>query len=296
MQFVSLEPTFSGRHIDTASLTRPIVDLRKTQVALAALVARLFEDLERRRAQLDQRARELRLARIDFEQAAARQQTPGILADADQPPQFQQTADQRAAGLSSLPCAALQAAESAERVRQLEAERGELLRSLEAARSQIGQLAAAALDLADLRAQVAALREELLSAQGPADSVVGPPNCPQLSELGWERRTLQAELDAVRRHAAELTEQLTECRRRFDEERSEWNAELRQLLRLLERQSQTLEDRLAWAAGGPAAVAPRPVQHEAAAGAITSQLSRLTSDLTDGAASLTAAAVQASHS
>lgn len=206
---MSLESLSAGRIRGAASVGQPLLELRKSQAALAVLVARLFEDLERRRRQLDRDARELRTARVEFERATAAAQTRGA----------QQTTDHGDE-------------ESVKRV-------------------LLARLSDASADLAELRAQLTALRAELAVARGAADGQDSAPGQQQLNQLELERRTLQAELDAARRHTADLEAQLTECRRRFDEDRSEWNGELRQLLRLLERQSQTLEERLAQALDDP---------------------------------------------
>jgi chromosome segregation ATPase len=142
-------------------------------------------------------------------------------------------------------------AADAERLAIAEAQQRELQQSLAEARAQISQLAIAALELATARAQLAELREELhklqLQGAGGGDHESVSDYQRQICELELERRSLRAELDAVRRLAQELADHLSETRRHVVEERAEWNAELRHLRRLLERQSQMVEDRNSFA-------------------------------------------------
>lgn len=288
---MSFEPLSAGRIRGAAPLAQSLLDLRKSQAGLALLVARLFEDLERRRRQLDREARELRTARAEVERVAQRQLSTRQLAGDSPAPEGDPTAGHAAADAEQQALAARQAAAAQERLLQLEEERGKLARSLEAARSQIVQLTAAGpVDLAEMRTQMAALRDELAAAHRAADA--GGASLERMRELELERQSLRSELDAARKYAADLAEQLAQCRRQFDTERAEWHAELRQLLRLLERQSHTLEERLP-GCGGEAPTGPPPAadqlaadgaarkdeQHDPVLGAVLAQLDELPSNL-----------------
>ncbi len=59
----------------------------------------------------------------------------------------------------------------------------------------------------------------------------------QIHELERERVTLEAELEMVRTRAAELSDTLAQERRQMSEDRAEWANELKQLRRLMERQT-----------------------------------------------------------
>jgi chromosome segregation ATPase len=248
------------------TLGQPIDELRKNQAALAEWINRLFADLERRRKQLDREVETLHAQRTQLSQqvSASSPAENGLAAElqlrleqveADLAAARDELNDSRerlAAALAAqsqvveLPAAG---PDLAPRVKALEDERAELLRNLDTARAQIGQLAGAALELAEARAQLARLREEVLTARTQAKEGAHASDAgrqQQICDLELERRALKAELDSVRRHAAELADHLAETRRQFVEERSEWNAELRHLRRLLERQSQLLEDRAAF--------------------------------------------------
>jgi chromosome segregation ATPase len=62
----------------------------------------------------------------------------------------------------------------------------------------------------------------------------------QLAQLTQDRDELENELDSVRSRAAEVSDQLDQMKRESIEERAEWSAELKQMRRVLERQSDLL--------------------------------------------------------
>jgi chromosome segregation ATPase len=285
-------------------LGQPIVELRKNQAALSVLINRLFADLDLRRTQLDGEARELQSQREHLSrQNSAQAAVDGALAvqcqerlaqaEAELSVARREIAEYRerfsaAAAAQNPPCdPGSNAPDHPLRLKELELERAELQRSLDAARAQISQLAGAALELAEARAQLACLRERLLEAQAQAQSAGNACETDrqqQICDLELERRTLRAELETVRRQAAELADHLAESRRQFVEERSEWNAELRHLRRLLERQSQLMEDRNVFGMYGNSA--PRGSQtldpvnpnHDPVLGAVMAQFAQLKHD------------------
>ncbi len=115
-----------------------------------------------------------------------------------------------------------------------------LLRAdLETTRSQTSRFATAAIDLADARAVILQLREEMEFTRRTATDELNQ----RISQLLQERTELELELEAVRGRATELLEDAEEERRRISEERVHWAGELRQLRRALEAQSQTLSDK-----------------------------------------------------
>jgi chromosome segregation ATPase len=165
--------------------------------------------------------------------------------------------------------------ELATRDEQLAALRGErdasaaraaaLEREATTGREQTGRVASLTVDLdlvrrelADSRSQVHQLREQLLGAQSASHADVQLRH--RLTEVEEERRTLELELESVRQRAAEMAENLVEQKRQMAEDRAQWNTELRQLRRLLERQAELLAERthvpLAPAASPLPALAP----------------------------------------
>lgn len=99
------------------------------------------------------------------------------------------------------------------------------------------ELAAAQQEIADLRAQLVAR-----PAGGASDR--------QVAELEQERSALESELELVRGRAAELYDSLSQERRALTELRTETATEMKQLRRIVERQSELLAER-AGAGSGP---------------------------------------------
>jgi seryl-tRNA synthetase len=91
-------------------------------------------------------------------------------------------------------------------------------------------LVAAQAELATMREQLAAKSDEANVAE-------------QLSAALTERQQLEAELDLLRRRAAELSDALGEQKRQVSDEREKWSEELRQLRRAVDRQSELLVQR-----------------------------------------------------
>jgi DNA repair exonuclease SbcCD ATPase subunit len=120
---------------------------------------------------------------------------------------------------------------------ECEASRGDLAQL----RAQFAPLMQAAAEAAQLRAdlsgaqgELSRLREQLAAA--PADAVSGD----QLAAMQVQKQQLEGELDSVRNRAAELAVALDETKRQTGAEREQWSEELRQMRKVLERQSELL--------------------------------------------------------
>ncbi len=264
---LTLELTPAGRIQGLASLMQPIVELRQSQQSLSQLLGGMFAEVESRKATLEQKTAELGRERAAL--AARQAELDERLSNAN----AGETASQADAQAQT------------SRVSQLETQCAELQKSLDTARVQISQLAGAALELADLRARMA-----LAGGEPNAAGAAGREQADhQRQRNAWEheRRGLKSELAAARAHAVELADHLAEMRRRFVEERAEWNAELRHLRRLLERQSQSLEDCDSLAYGSrlesrdDADADPLDANYDSMLGAMMAQFAQLQHDPAD---------------
>jgi chromosome segregation ATPase len=127
-------------------------------------------------------------------------------------------------------------------IEELAADRTSLERELDSARDEITklsgtavELASARVELADARAKAGRLRDQLVAAAG-AEQQLRDAN----HEAELERRSLESELDILRRRAAELSEDLAAQKRQSAQERTAWNAELKQWRLLFEKQAALL--------------------------------------------------------
>lgn len=144
------------------------------------------------------------------------------------------------------------------------ADRQQMSSELQSVQEQAGRLSTASAELDTARSELAQargesqrLREQLLAAQS-ANHGDGQLKH-RLSEAEEERRNLERELEAVRQRAAEMAETLVEQKRQMAEDRAQWNTELRQLRRLLERQAELLTERTHVPAAPTAAARREPV-------------------------------------
>lgn len=111
-----------------------------------------------------------------------------------------------------------------------------LRQELEKAAAQSSRMAGMAVELADAKAELSALKGR--QNQGTAEVVADYER--RLRDVEQERAALETELDHIRKRAAEANTALAEHRRREAEERAEWSGELKQLRRALEKQSMLL--------------------------------------------------------
>lgn len=127
-------------------------------------------------------------------------------------------------------------------IEQLQRERTLIEEKLAAARTEAATLAATVAELTgnngDSSALDAALRETRANLEDTTQVVRAKEQ--QITNLMQERDDLEAELDSVRSRAAELSDTLDQMKRESVEERAEWSAELRQMRRVLERQTDLL--------------------------------------------------------
>lgn len=87
-------------------------------------------------------------------------------------------------------------------------------------------------------AELAQLREQLASADGPAVALRQ-----ELNDAELERRSLEMELENVRARAVELSDNLAAQKRQANEDRTHWSNELKEMRRVLERQAELLSQR-----------------------------------------------------
>ncbi len=127
-------------------------------------------------------------------------------------------------------------------IEELSADRLSLERELDAARQEITELSGTAVELAsvrvelaDARAKAGRLRDQLVAAASAEQQ-----QRESIHEAELERRSLESELDILRRRAAELAEELTVQKRQSAQERTAWNAELKQWRLLFEKQAALL--------------------------------------------------------
>ena len=106
----------------------------------------------------------------------------------------------------------------------------------------------------------------------------------RVADLEQQRSELEEELELVRRRAAELAETVSQQKREMAEDRAEWSGELREMRKLLERQTLTTSDvqpahelvATASSAGGTATMKPpNPVIDE-----VMAQFEKLQQDAT----------------
>ncbi len=167
-------------------------------------------------------------------------------------------------------------------IEELSADRLSLESELDAARQEITQLSGTAVELAsvrvelaDARAKAGRLRDQLMAAasneQAQRDA---------LHEAELERRSLESELDILRRRAAELGEELAAQKRQSAQERSTWNNELKQWRLLFEKQAAVLAASHSQSPGGLAAKRPlRPAtQSDPVLGSVLAQFEGLHHD------------------
>jgi len=156
---------------------------------------------------------------------------------------------------------------------EAELSRGELARL----RGQFTPLAESAVETAELRVQLAAEQAELVRLRETAavrgDSLLSE----QLAAERTQRSELESELDVLRHRSAELSETLAEQKRLWAVERDQWNEELRQLRRALERQADLLAQRGAQTADDqPGAARPAATREaDAVVGALREQFEML---------------------
>jgi len=134
-----------------------------------------------------------------------------------------------------------QSREQAERLEtQCEALRSELAQL----RTQFGPLAESATETLQLRNDLSTTKAELCRLQEQVAAARGDDSLSErLAAEQSQRRELENELDALRHRGAELTEALSEQKRIVAAEREQWNEELRQLRRAVEKQSELLSQR-----------------------------------------------------
>lgn len=125
---------------------------------------------------------------------------------------------------------------SASKGNAAESELNILRQELEKAAAQSSRMAGMAVELADARAELTALK----SRQGASQSQISADYERRIRELEQDRAALETELDHIRKRAAEANTALAEHKKREVEERAEWSGELKQLRRALEKQSMLL--------------------------------------------------------
>jgi len=88
--------------------------------------------------------------------------------------------------------------------------------------------------LAELRSPGSEEFQQLSGDNLPGDPALKS----QVAELESDRQALEEELDSVRSRAVDMAHTIAEQKKQMSEEHSQWLAELRQLRRILDKQSQ----------------------------------------------------------
>ncbi len=123
-------------------------------------------------------------------------------------------------------------------------ERDELRRTVEGGRADRVRLAELESELADARRQIAAADVAVAAeTDSVADDCAATMNIEQMAAFEKEREALEAELELVRGHAAELNETVVEQQRAMNSQKTEFGGELQQLRRLVEQQAELFADR-----------------------------------------------------
>ncbi|MEX2112623.1 MAG: hypothetical protein WD845_05520, partial [Pirellulales bacterium] len=108
-------------------------------------------------------------------------------------------------------------------------------------RVQFGPLTETAVTAERLRGELAAARTELATANQQLETRNKEPDLREpLATALAEREHVEIELDQLRHRAAELADALAEQKRLQNEQREQWNEELRLLRRAVDRQSELL--------------------------------------------------------
>ena len=169
-------------------------------------------------------------------------------------------------------------------IEELSADRLSLESELDAARQEITQLSGTAVELASVRVELADARAK---AGRLRDQLVAAATNEQLlrdtiHEAELERRSLESELDILRRRAAELADELGAQKRQSAQERTTWNGELKQWRLLFEKQAAVLA---ASHSQSPAIAAKRTArgagQADPVLGSVLAQFEGLHHDATD---------------
>jgi chromosome segregation ATPase len=128
---------------------------------------------------------------------------------------------------------------------QAETEREALRGEVAQLRAQFGPLAELATETGLLRGELAAAQAELVRLRDqPVSAPADPLLQEQLAAAELQRQQLESELDGLRHRGAELSEALAEHKRSAAQEREQWNDELRQLRRAVERRSEVVARRV----------------------------------------------------
>lgn len=117
-------------------------------------------------------------------------------------------------------------------------EREALRQQIENEKSDNSRVVALEAELAEAQRELANLDQASSSETSPEGSGGHPTiGAEEPSALEQERDALEAELEQVRNHAAELNETVVEQQREIDEHKSELGGEIQQLRRLVEEQA-----------------------------------------------------------
>jgi len=204
-------------------LTRCLEQLRGGHAEVDQFLRGLLEELDQTHSQLSQH--ELQLLRQREQLADQRDQ----LAQREQSAQQGDAGDERTQA----------------ELESLREERDELRKQLKQERAQGAKLTDAALELTTVQAELARAQGELAEerkVRREVDGNLGEDVQGLVSGLEQERAVLETELEAIRRRAAELSGTLDEQKRRAEQDREKWAAELAHLRRILQQQAEWLAE------------------------------------------------------
>ena len=169
-------------HIEWGAVTSSLADIHASNSEAEQFIGEMFDELDRLRHDLHDQDVRLRRERIDLDTRRAKVQSDASTLGED----AQRELD------------------------QLRAERATLQEERDAAHLQLAKMATTALDLATARAELSETRKELSREREKlaADDDTKTELLHRVGELEQERALLEAELESVRRRAAELSETL----------------------------------------------------------------------------------------
>jgi chromosome segregation protein len=282
---LDLEPVkacFAELNAQHTELERYFEDSFQELESLRADLSQFYEELLVQRRELEQGRRDMEetclAAKRDFEQ----QESTKLAA-------LQEEFDAAQAELTELRKqhdeGTLEREESLNRqIEELHQERTRLEGKLETARNEAATLASTVEELSGENGDENTLDAALHDARANLECTMQVVRAKeeQITSLMQERDDLEGELDSVRSRAAELSDTLDQMKRESVEERAEWSAELKQMRRVLERQTDLLTPGPSQrrpvappAVSASAAAAPAPSAADPVLGTVVAQFDKI---------------------
>ncbi|OHB78924.1 MAG: hypothetical protein A2W31_10605 [Planctomycetes bacterium RBG_16_64_10] len=239
--------------LDLEPVKACFAELQAQQGELERYFADSFRELESLRADLGQFHEELRIQRSELERGRRDLEATARELEQQQSSQLAALQEKYEAAQAELDRLRQQPDESRlareavleRQIDQLQNECNRFESESEVARTRVAELTATIEDLSQADRDHNTVDETLCDARQRLEIAAQEMSSKeaQISKLEQERDDLEAELDSVRSRAAELSDTLDQIKRESIEERAEWSAELKQMRRVLERQTDLLTPR-----------------------------------------------------